>query len=822
MIKLNHLDKYFFKNKRNEIHVLNDVNLDFPDHGLIVLLGPSGSGKTTLLNVIGGLDKIQSGEITFEDQTIKGYKANKWDEIRNERVGYIFQNYNLLPQLSVYENVAFVLRLLGITDEKRIESNVEYILKAVGMYKFRKKKATQLSGGQQQRVAIARALVKNPEIVIADEPTGNLDSKNTFDIMKIIKEISKNKLVVLVTHEKNIANIYGDRIIELKDGQIIDDRENASQFNYEHQDEDIVYLKDMHQSLDHEDLRFAFKMYEEKEQDEPVKVRFIVRNKTLYIDVDSAYKKVKLLDENSNLILKDEHYKKLEKEDYTETSFDPDFLDLKNTHKQKKLFVSFKSIISMAFQKVVQSTRKGKLVLASFIVSGAMVALAMALFSNFIIPNSAYMKYDNDYVIATRDNYEQMYTEASYDDVMDSLGEGDFLNQLSNPTFAFVDKQTNSEFFNFNTAAVDLYQFLSHPRVVEGEVATEDSEIMITTALADSFFEASIFDFRPTLAQEYGIWDYDDLLHEKLMSNGYEYSISGIVRSDLLLIYVSEDIYYRLISPSINTQTNDETFVMNYKYIKDVSNDDLTYGTMSSDDEGVVVTSALLEAYGHGALLNDSTTWPQDTPLLGHILGVVEDDDIYNIWTTKDELQEMQYIITQNRYDTTLYIHTNNPDITINGFTEHTSLSAYEESDYALSQAQMDVSISAMIPMIIIIFGASFLGFYFLMHSRMISRIYEISVYRSLGMKKRELLISHVVEAGFMTTITSIIGYLFASYLLYNLASSPLGYSPFIVSPLSILIGILIVYVINIGAGSIPIASLLRKTPSEISSKFDI
>ena len=133
-----------------------------------------------------------------------------------------------MPNLSVFDNVAFVLKMIGIQDKNEIETRVNYILKQVGMYRFRKKRSTQLSGGQQQRVAIARALVKNPKVIIADEPTGNLDSKNTLEIMNIIKSISANKLVVLVTHEKELANFYGDRIIEIKDGKIINDDQNTT------------------------------------------------------------------------------------------------------------------------------------------------------------------------------------------------------------------------------------------------------------------------------------------------------------------------------------------------------------------------------------------------------------------------------------------------------------------------------------------------------------------------------------------------------------------------------------------------------------------
>src|SRR5690554_2725587 len=144
MIRLNNLNKHFNKNKKNEIHVLNNVNLELPEKGLVVILGESGSGKTTLLNVIGGLDKIGSGEIHFDEHEISKFNVSKWDELRNETIGYIFQNYYLQPQLSVYDNVAFVLKMIGIKDDEEIDKRVTYVLKALGMYEYRKKKALQL------------------------------------------------------------------------------------------------------------------------------------------------------------------------------------------------------------------------------------------------------------------------------------------------------------------------------------------------------------------------------------------------------------------------------------------------------------------------------------------------------------------------------------------------------------------------------------------------------------------------------------------------------------------------------------------------------
>ena len=223
MVRLENVNKYFNRRKKNEIHVINDTSLNMENKGLIALLGPSGCGKTTLLNVIGGLDKVNGGRVYINGEKITGRRAGKVDKIRNLNVGYIFQNYNLVDNMTVFDNVAIALKMVGVKDKKEIEEKVNYVLEKVGMYRYRNRYADMLSGGERQRVGIARAIVKNPAIVIADEPTGNLDSKNTLEVMNIIKAISEDKLVILVTHEEQLADFYASRIIRILDGRVVSD-----------------------------------------------------------------------------------------------------------------------------------------------------------------------------------------------------------------------------------------------------------------------------------------------------------------------------------------------------------------------------------------------------------------------------------------------------------------------------------------------------------------------------------------------------------------------------------------------------------------------
>ena len=201
---------------------LDNVSLNFRESEFVSILGPSGSGKTTLLNIIGGLDKYDSGDLIINEISTKKYKDRDWDSYRNHRIGFVFQSYNLIPHQSVLKNVELALTLSGIGKLERRKRAIE-ALKEVGLGEHIHKKPNQMSGGQMQRVAIARALINNPDILLADEPTGALDSDTSTQIMALLKKISKNKLVIMVTHNPELAKEYSNRIISLKDGKITDD-----------------------------------------------------------------------------------------------------------------------------------------------------------------------------------------------------------------------------------------------------------------------------------------------------------------------------------------------------------------------------------------------------------------------------------------------------------------------------------------------------------------------------------------------------------------------------------------------------------------------
>ncbi len=220
MIRLENVGK-IYRNNDHHLVALDGLNITFPNNGLVAILGPSGCGKTTLLNILGGLDHPTSGIMYVHEHDTSDFDDARWDSYRNQEIGFIFQNYYLIPHLSVYDNVSLSLQMSG--NHKDMDERVTEILKKVGLLDKKNARPSTLSGGQMQRAAIARAIINDPKIILADEPTGALDSTNAIQILHILKEIAKDRLVVMVTHNQELAHQYADRIIEMFDGHVVKD-----------------------------------------------------------------------------------------------------------------------------------------------------------------------------------------------------------------------------------------------------------------------------------------------------------------------------------------------------------------------------------------------------------------------------------------------------------------------------------------------------------------------------------------------------------------------------------------------------------------------
>ena len=231
MLELKGIKKDYLAGE-NTVHALKGIDLRFRRNEFVSILGPSGCGKTTMLNIIGGLDQYTEGDLIINGRSTKDFKDRDWDTYRNHSIGFVFQSYNLIPHQTVLQNVELALTLSGVSKAER-RKRAKKALEDVGLGNQLSKKPSEMSGGQMQRVAIARALVNNPDIILADEPTGALDTETSIQVMEILKEISKDRLIVMVTHNPELAEQYSSRIIRVLDGRLTDDSRPLTEEEYQ-------------------------------------------------------------------------------------------------------------------------------------------------------------------------------------------------------------------------------------------------------------------------------------------------------------------------------------------------------------------------------------------------------------------------------------------------------------------------------------------------------------------------------------------------------------------------------------------------------------
>jgi len=825
------MNKYFNKKKTNEIHVINNTTLEFPDKGLVCILGPSGSGKTTLLNIIGGLDKIDSGEIIFKNYKIKKYNARKWDLIRSKHFGYIFQNYLLLPDLTVYENLELVLKMFNL-DKEEVEKRIEYALSAVGLEKYKKRKASKLSGGQQQRIAIARALVKSPDVVIADEPTGNLDEKNTIQIMNIIKKISKECLVILVTHEERIANFYADRIIRVLDGKVVSDKfvnHNDTLASY---DELNIYLPEFAKKvIDTEEVRVNY-YYPSINEKNKINLNIIYKNNTFYIQSLDEEVKISFVDKNSEIKVIETKRPQLD----LNQVYEIDYYLPKIINKGKK----FKQVINLKDNFKLALSRFGKLrklqKLFFFVMFFASIMITIG-FTTFIaskkIDEEKFLFFNRNIVIV-----DKGYNE----DVLDVLNEEEF--PLMDPNLSIVTYYKNL-YFNrndtinaTNIGTIIPVDVVSNLKIYNnyGRLIENPYEVLIDKYLVDLLLESDNF-------KSAGIKYYDQFLGLKFslnQENNFEsdtFTIVGIVDNDNPNLYVDKETYKNSIITiySRNTLYLDVNFKsinsIQASYYYEIVNSEVGNIKMPiseftfSSSKAFISPSAYISIKN---LYNDFTLYFKKgkysynygilVDMQLKIVGVIDisKSEEKVIFVTEEFTNDFYTEILKNQ--DYMYIYSSNPDNLITRLIEK-GYKAMTYYDFEMKRQLVDGSNIGLYIFSLVILGFSLVFLFFLIRSSLMSRIYEIGVYRALGISKLNVYKIFFIEIFTITLFTSLIGIMLVNITIIRInAMQKLIYYPFYIPLLSF---IFIIFV-NSVIGLLPVTILLRHTPANILSKYDL
>ena len=812
MIRILGLNKYYNKGRRNQIHVINNTNLELPDKGLVALLGPSGCGKTTLLNAIGGLDRVNKGSIYINDKKITSKFSYKVDKIRNLNIGYIFQDYKLIDDMSVYDNVAMVLKMIGIKDKKEIKTRVEYILERVGMYRYRYRPCGMLSGGERQRVGIARALVKNPDIILADEPTGNLDSKNTIEIMNIIKAISRDKLVLLVTHEVDIAKFYASRILEITDGSIVKDYINKHDDKIDYRIDNTLYLKDFKYSYKNSDNNINIDYY--NDEDKKLNLVIAVKNGNIYIKSNDD-SRIEVVDSNSSIEIVNDHYKKLDKSVYEKYSFDFDKIINKDIKLKYSSIFNLGSIIKHGFKKVFGYSFVKKLLLGGFFLAALFVTYSVSNIMGLLTVN------DSEF-IATNKNYLKIErNKVKVEDYLNYEGMDGIIYMLPGNSKVGM-KVSNQEYYQTKDSNIIINgsiasnEMISSKDIIYGRYPENDNEIVIDKMVYDKTKGLEMI----------GYYEVERMINSKVFTNK-EYTIVGIVDMGSPSIYASRNELYNIIINSKAGYDYDYGFGVSSVAISEELDNSSIYSYDSYRDK-IVITKGREPSNDYEVIINES--YQEEYKLNKEIDKKVNGKKLVVVGYYKSEDDINSYFVSSNtkKYDLIenskgIIIYSKDKDKVINNFKDIgvKVIDVYQSDRNSYIDSMKD-SVNASLIVAGIMLGISLIEIILMTRSSFLSRIKEVGIYRAIGVKKLDIYKMFISESFAISTLASLPGVLFMSYCLHVLSDIDYIGRNYVMNVYVMVLCIVIMYIFNIIVGLIPVFNTIRKSPARILSGKEV
>ena len=809
MLEIKNANKYFNKGKNNQIHVINNTSITLEDNGLIALLGPSGCGKTTLLNTIGGLDKLKSGSIYINNQKINNRLSYKTDQIRNLNIGYIFQDYKLIDNLNVYDNVSIVLKMIGIKDKNEIKNRVEYVLKKVRMLRYKKRPASMLSGGERQRVGIARAIVKDPDIILADEPTGNLDSKNSLEIMKIIKAISKDRLVILVTHEQNLAKFYATRIIEIKDGSIIQDYQNKHTDELDYQLDNTFYLKDFKNKEQITKETYDLKIYSNTKN--KIKLDIVSLNGNIYIKSNTK-DKIEVIDENSNIELINDHYKKITKEDIDKYKFNFQNIINKDIKKKYSAILNPITLIINGFKKVLEYPILKKILLAGFFLSGMFLMYALStIYATMTVEDDDFVKYNKEYITIEQKQIKvEDYLEYEKLENINYIIPGDSIVNFNLPYNDYYQTSQIKDTLSGSIASIDM---INSSSLIYGRMPENNYEIVVDKLTINRMFASNY-------AKMSGITQVEDILNRTVyLNNMNNFTIVGITDRHSPSIYTNSSMLINIIANSSNNNidyyqeesTNNQN-IIDYTLYQDKIT--LTKGTWPTNDYEVIVN-----------ILNQDTM-PLNKEIDINInnqklkvVGYYNSKYDYDYYFTNNNT--IKYNLIENKENITIYSKNKSITLTTLRNQQLNAKDSYQKSkeDYIKSRQEF-INTSLLVSTIILII--SLIEIFLMIRASFLSRVKEIGIYRAIGVKKLDIYKMFSGEIIAITTISSIPGLLLMAYILKTISEVASLSNYFIITIPLITTTIIFIYIFNLTIGLLPVFNTLRKTPAQILARYDI
>lgn len=907
MIKVQGLNKYYNKGKSNELHVINDTTIELPDTGLICILGESGSGKTTLMNTISGLDDFENGTIDVDGIEIKKYGDTNQERVRNEKFGYIFQNYYLLQDRTVEYNLMLALGLYNISDEEKAE-RIDYVLKAVDMWRYKKRLVSQLSGGQQQRIAIARALAKSPKVIFADEPTGNLDEANTMRIMGVLKKISEKCLVVVVTHEKSIADFFADRILWIADGKIMNDKDGTGTGVYSYVEDTNLYLGE-YEKRELSDENVTIAVYDNG-QKPSIDLKIVCDNGKIYISLGEA-RNIEVLTADSEKKVLEGTKPVIEMSDVEEMDY-----SLSELEYAKKPRLSFKEIRAIALANIKAMGKRQIFLVISLLAMSIMMVLAIQDIMTIIAVHE-------EEVVSTDSNYLELTMEKG--DMIASTEflkcKQNFMNYIKddgqiydmivlNPDTTLV--YTYTGFSQLENVQVPIGNFsfvpldkLSEGSIIYGEMPKKSNEIVIDRWVLEQYIKNSneLSNVINNIQHFIG--------KEVTAANGIKLKITGICETNQMDIYIEKDVIsstgsymntymtysslmeeygdeYNGKEPGYNEEkgqyeilVSEDEFLSSYRVfaqteyskifmyeaaLANYESDKASYERVKENIENGYTDRQMLEiweerlerdeknidsafkdmtdqygvsTYEECAALRDDysdytytktvKTGTEYTVAGYYTNELAEKINVELIMADEAQKYIMPEIIA-NMGKCYIYAESNENIIrdyiqSVAGkYGKGLTLKLTNPYDEVMEEYRQDKAeqFRGRIIVTVTIFAVSMIILYFMMKANAVQRMQDLGVYRLIGISKSSIVGLFAFENIVITSYTSLIGAVLATFATYLISSIPsLGVE--INYPWYAFVAtIFFLYAVNVIIGILPIRKILRLPPAQLATKYDI